>query len=343
MATDAKRLYPVVVGGKRGAGGKLGYIDARGELVIPPRYDVAQSFNDGLAVVANWYPDRRTDPVNTLWRQQTGVIDLAGAEVVPLRYDQIRDYAEGRAAFRSGRKWGFLDAGGAEVVKPQFAEADSFSEGVAVVETGPQAKRVFAVIDPGGAVLFEKRVSRLASCHDGLMATATHNRWSYLNRSGETAFEVTCAAAGEFSEGLASVLVQHRIGYIDTAGRIVIEPKFPQAGRFREGLVEVAAPLAEGEKRTFDKPTLFGFADRQGAMAIEAKYEFCQPFSGGLAPVKIGGGFHGYVDRTGRMAIPPIRCQAAWSFTGELAMIRVGDDEDWYITREGKFVWPLQE
>lgn len=43
-------------------------------------------------------------------------------------------------------------------------------------------------------------------------------RWSFLNRSGNTAFELACTVASEFSEGLAGVVTQWVQGYIDTDG-----------------------------------------------------------------------------------------------------------------------------
>ena len=140
MNSEPARLYRIQVGGKSG------YIDAAGRVVIPPRYTSAGDFHEGLAVVGEPDPSGALDRVTNWVRQRVGVIDAAGNEVVPLQYDQIRDYAEGRAAFRSGKRYGFLDAGGSVVIQPIYDGAWEFSEGLATVQKG----RAFAVIDPAG-------------------------------------------------------------------------------------------------------------------------------------------------------------------------------------------------
>lgn len=52
---------------------KLGYIDTMGTLVIPPKYDNADNFSEGLAAVK----------INNKW----GYIDKTGAMVIPAKYD----------------------------------------------------------------------------------------------------------------------------------------------------------------------------------------------------------------------------------------------------------------
>src|SRR5215217_1652403 len=123
MSAEPPRLYRIQVGGKSG------YIDATAPVAIPPRYTSADDFHEGLAVVGEPDPGGGIDRVTNSVRRRAGVIDTAGNEVIPLRYDQIRHYAGGRAAFRSGKRWGFLDATGAVAIEPIYEGAWHFSEG----------------------------------------------------------------------------------------------------------------------------------------------------------------------------------------------------------------------
>ncbi len=103
--------------------GKYGYRDKTGEFVIPPQFDYAGEFSEGLAVVGlGKFPA-------TKW----GYIDRAGKVVIPAQFDGAHDFSEGMAAVGLGGKLGYIDRTGKLVVPPQFDEAQKFSGGRARV------------------------------------------------------------------------------------------------------------------------------------------------------------------------------------------------------------------
>ncbi len=163
---------------------RWGYRDARGAVVVAPRFTVAQEFSPGgiaaVADAAGWrIIDRRgkvlirqpylvdngPDPFEqglARFREggRVGFFDERGTVVIPARFDFVTPFSEGRAAFcegcreraegehRSvqGGRWGFIDRKGAVVVAPRFTAADSFEQGRArVVEDGRPI-----LIDPQG-------------------------------------------------------------------------------------------------------------------------------------------------------------------------------------------------
>jgi hypothetical protein len=75
MPTTA--LFPVSVEHR------TGFIDAKGRVRIPPRFDFANLFSEGLALVGDWDPGRQTDPVSRMWKAKHGFINSAGEVVVP--------------------------------------------------------------------------------------------------------------------------------------------------------------------------------------------------------------------------------------------------------------------
>jgi hypothetical protein len=83
-------------------GGKYGYVDASGNLVIPPLFDAADAFSEGLAVV--------------LCAGRFGYIDARGAFAIPAIYRHARAFRDGFASVRSDRDWLTLDRGGNPVV-----------------------------------------------------------------------------------------------------------------------------------------------------------------------------------------------------------------------------------
>ena len=78
-------------------GGKVGYINRKGEMVIRPQFEVGNPCGEGL-----WY-------------------------------ERPRDFSGGLAAVRVAGKWGYIDRTGRVVIEPRYDCAQRFSEGLAVV------------------------------------------------------------------------------------------------------------------------------------------------------------------------------------------------------------------
>lgn len=79
-------------------GRRYGYLDSKGNVVIPFRYKSADNFREGLAKVGNG--------------KHYGFIDKDGNTVIPLIYDEAYCFHDGYAAVRQNGKWGFIDKSG---------------------------------------------------------------------------------------------------------------------------------------------------------------------------------------------------------------------------------------
>ena len=97
-----------------------GYIDTGGNLVVPCRYNSADDFSEGLAVVEqNW---------------RKGYIDVDGNEVTPLIYCNAMEFYNGLGCVQNEEGlYGYVDATGREVIPCQFESADFFYGDVAPV------------------------------------------------------------------------------------------------------------------------------------------------------------------------------------------------------------------
>ena len=108
-------------------GGKLGFIDRAGEILIEPQFDWPYvslntrlpTFSEGLAVV----------PVDG----RDGFIDKTGRITIEPRYESAKGFREGLAAVRLDGKTGFIDREGRMIIEPRFRSADSFEGGIASV------------------------------------------------------------------------------------------------------------------------------------------------------------------------------------------------------------------
>jgi hypothetical protein len=73
-------------------GNKIGFADMNGKVIVPPRYDAAFPFSEGMAAVGNG--TEKVDISNgeghcVFKGGKWGFINLSGEEVIPLEYDSI--------------------------------------------------------------------------------------------------------------------------------------------------------------------------------------------------------------------------------------------------------------
>jgi hypothetical protein len=331
-------------------GGKWGYIDRSGNMVIEPQFDCAWNFSEGLA------------PVNV--GRQLGYIDRKGNMVIKPQfaywhlepfpkdrqyYDHTIYFYEGRACFKYEGKHGFIDMNGDIVIEPAFELATYFSDGLAPFYAG--------------------------------------EKWGFIDTDGNIAIQPSFNGVGSFDEGMAPFWYEEGIGFIDTSGNIVIEPRFQEAGWFSEGRVVVTLREASGDlvwgyvdtngdwvvgpedftgehlmihqcyfseglarfqNRYVDREgstviegggypfsegfaliaiqgedgsLRYGFIDREGNQVIEPRFEFADDFSEGLALVKVEGKY-GFIDASGEFVIEPVYSNAL-GFSEGLAPVMV--------------------
>lgn len=98
---------------------RWGYLDARGRVVIEPRFEAAGPFSGGLAAVASG--------------GRYGFVTPDGAWAIEPRFEQAGPFRDGLARVRQQGRWGYIDPAGALVIAPDYDVAADFSEGLAAV------------------------------------------------------------------------------------------------------------------------------------------------------------------------------------------------------------------
>lgn len=320
--------------------GKWGFIDATGRVAIPPTFDLAEPFSDGLAAVR--------------LGGRVGYVDPAGALVLVPAHAPAgvlhRPFVNGLAAVRVGGRFGYMDRNGKLVIGARFASAEDFSEGLALtcaegagcgyVDTsgrgaigpgfmgGEPARGGVACATTQMAMgrvrvaLHRADGSRLPGEYDGcgrfaegLIAVRTRAGWGYLDGAGRGVIAPRFAWAGDFGDGLAPARDESGLcGYVDRAGTFAIRPAFRSCGSFSDGRARVDLAQAEGDREHW------AYLDRTGRVAIDGAalrptFDSAADFRDGLAAVGLGGEPHlagtgpllGYVDPSGRWIWPPTR------------------------------------
>jgi hypothetical protein len=335
-------LHPVA-----DADGKWGFIDRTGRFRIPPRYNGAGQFSEGVAYAWFWEGERRKD----------GIVDESGKFT---ELPEVNDYAfifhDGLARFQTPmgqeKKYGYMDKTGRVVIPPQFSDSGHFSEGLAWVSVLKEHKWLYGFIDKTGRVVIEPQfVHQPGDFVDGLAKVMGQTDVGFIDRAGSFRIKVGYEHSDDFfSEGLLALIQGDppRGVYLGRDGRVAFEIPFwqqrtahqrslytlrhLQLAHFSEGLAPVLS---------FNK---LGFIDKTGRVVIKPLFRETSGFSEGLAAVKIIGSdgqyVWGYIDRAGRFAIAP-QFREAQPFAGGLAQVATTDGKKQLIDGTGKIIRQL--
>jgi hypothetical protein len=336
-------LHPVA-----DAAGKWGFIDSAGRFRIPPRYNGAGQFSEGVAYAWFWEGDQRRD----------GIVDADGKFTeLPAPNDYAFIFRDGLARFQTPfgqeRKYGYMDKTGRVVIPPQFYDSGHFSEGLAWIEVLKEGKWLYGFIDKTGKIVIEPQfVYQPRDFVDGLAKVMGQQSSGFIDRTGSFRITVEYEQADDhFSEGLLAAVTQGeqpRGVYLKRDGQVALEIPFWQRRTAHQRSLytirrQQLAPFSEGlaPVLSFNK---LGFIDKAGKVVIEPLFRETKGFSEGLAAVKIigsdGGYVWGYIDRTGRFAIAPQFVDAR-PFAGGLAQVSTVDGKSCLIDRSGNVIWQL--
>lgn len=326
----AAELFPVRVDGL------WGFIDARGRVVIEPRFSGVRPFVNGAAAVR----------VGRKW----GVIMADGRTAVEPAYDDAGVISDGMLAVKSGSLWGFLstdqmaqaskDDGRPPSAAARFEPVGDYHEGYAVAyvkrtETGAQASHLALVSRsltawaPGAMEPVTEFSEGLASVRFREQGTLTPGVF-IIDSSGRRLADLPeVLAARNFSGGLAPMQVRGGWGFVDRSGRWAVPPRFSDARPHCGGR---AAVLLDGR---------WGFIDAKGGMAVAPRYSTVGDFQESLASACEGPEGPdrrcGYIGPGGETAIA-LKYRSAFGFVRGIALVE--DEREYkYIDKKGRVVY----
>lgn len=207
----AKAGQPVLTA----SGGKMGFINTKGDWAIPPLWDRALGFDDGKGLVARregnsarwYYTDNKGTPLFT---------DKAWTPF-SLFHDERAFVVLGRDD--EGLHLGLIDSQGKLLAKGFRLTLGGFSEGLAAVafEDG-----TWGYVDTNGKRLFPgKTWNRTYPFREGLSTVEVDGKYGYVDKTGNFVIPARFAHAGLFSGGLAWVEEAEQQEYIDKTGKVV--------------------------------------------------------------------------------------------------------------------------
>lgn len=181
-----------------------GYIDKLGEIIIQPKYENAEDFVDGKALVK-------------LGDNNYELIDKTGEALTSFKYYYAAAMGEGLITFRekSEDKLGYIDENGKAIIPPSFDYADAFNNGVAVVSINAENSAVkYGLINNKGEYIIEPEYNDIKNLGEGSFGlgipididwTYAGSKYAIANSKGEILTDFIYYEVSNFKDGLASV------------------------------------------------------------------------------------------------------------------------------------------
>nr|WP_288690200.1 WG repeat-containing protein [uncultured Anaerotignum sp.] len=225
--------------------GKCGYVNTKGEEVIPFSFYTAAPFSEGLAAVGVDLPkEEGRQSAETRY----GYIDKTGGWVIEPKYRNAYAFQDGLAKVAdTDRNIGYIDKTGKEVIPLRYNKITDFWNG-----------KAFAQEKSGEVFLIDRTGKKLKSIITG----------EYMREHGNGIISI------EVDEQVAPGRVEYVRLYFDENGR-VSEKDAEWRMRLSEGL----APYQD------EKTGKYGYVGEDGTWVIAPTFDFARDFEDGYAVV----------------------------------------------------------
>lgn len=313
---------------------KIGFIDFKGNQIIPNKFDAAHCFAFGYAPVA----------VGSKW----GIIDRKGEFIVEPAYDYAGGFGpEALAGLLKDNRIGFVDTTGSLVIPFKYFWARPWS-------TTPDYpffinNRISVIVADNEEDMQNGKAGCLNTKGE-LVIPAIFDFISYFENGNATAkkdgrlvlIDTMGNIVQQFPETVQSIYLSGnhaiihgsdgRTGLMKKNGEIILEPKYNGIDPFSDGF---AAVQIEGDELGVKS----AFIDTTGRFVFDRAFGFVRSFSEGYAGVEINGKW-GFIDRTGKQVIEP-RYDDVRDFSNGLAIVGVSHGKSYrygYIDTTGRIV-----
>ncbi|MDP4182160.1 MAG: WG repeat-containing protein [Bacillota bacterium] len=192
---------------------RYGYLDMKGNIIIPAKYVIAGYFTNGYANVMETYD-------KVLYIDKKGNVLKNDMSIESEKSNSIKTFIDDKT-----QKFGYKLSSGQIAIEAKFAEAGEFIDDIAIVAilTGEYEKR-YGLIDTEGQYIIKPEYTSIVYIGQGLYAV---NRkgvggWNYINypnaifdKTGKQLSDFSYYNIQNFKDGYASVCSETQTFFID--------------------------------------------------------------------------------------------------------------------------------
>ena len=321
-------LFPISVGGK------YGYINGKGTIIIQPQYKKAGEFSEGLAPVM----------INDLW----GYINQQGKFIINPNFEYAKSFHDHLALVTKGNHDNFIDKTG----KLQFPDVDNDyfdpQEGRIAFERFPDQK--WGIIDYSGKLIVDYKFD---ACYftgtdfgpnpdndpylpyvflDGLIPVCLNNKYGFIDVNGKAITDCIYDDVRYFQYGLTVVTLNGKSGLIDKSGKYILPLEFDKIGQVTDSFISVS------------KNGKWGYIDHSGSLVIPYQYDSAESFRAARGKIGMMGADgnlkYGYIDKDGNQVIKPTYDTVCTFDSKGYAIVKIGNKSG-VIDKSGKYMISL--
>lgn len=328
---------------------RRGYVDTKGNIVIKPRFMETSDFKNGVALVAdeNWnygYINKKGETVIPFLYSSLGeygdlilavrgryppfkysFIDRNGKTVLDLKgFQNAGEFSEdGLAQVAKNGKIGYIDKTGKLVIPCKFTIGGKFSEGLAYASlegndnlAGINEPNI-GYINTKGEFVIPCQFRQAEEFREGraIVSNSTdYSKYGIIDKTGKLIAEKECDVLYGYKNGLTMYRAKDVAiiyGYLDKNGRDLSEGrKVFYVGDYEEGLISYGRDIENGETRR-------GYFDEKGNIIIEDEAIYrTEDFENGAAAITLHvqkGKEHRYITGYLKNPIRPVTAAASAS------------------------------
>jgi hypothetical protein len=222
---------------------KCGYINKKGETVIPINYLSASPFFDGMAIVSKIGDSVSLgvyDGVEEFqYTPHYGTINTSGKAIIPLEYDNFQFIPKhDLIKVSTNQKWGILKLDGKKVTPIKYDKIKRFRDGLAIVELNGKS----SFINEKGKELIPFKYDEIWGFSEGEKITTMRldKKWGCIDKTGKVVIPLKYESHIMFySKKLAPVELNGKFGYINRNGKVLIPFKYDTVNNFSDGKARV--------------------------------------------------------------------------------------------------------
>lgn len=270
---------------------KYGFVDVNGQFIVPPNYDNATNFSEGIAAV---YLDTR-------W----GFIDSSGKKLTPSIFEKIDNFNSGIALVkvngvtqylkRDGTflnlprkvkiyhdfnnnlapvklkgRWGYIDTTGQMVIPAEYSAISKVTNDyVACAKYFSELNTTYwGVVNTKNETVLPFRYTKVKINKSNIAMVNQSGTWRYYNLIKKQMLPLPdiYKVVHYFNDGIARVKINEQFAYIDTTGSLISNNSYPDARDFKNGMAAVLI----GNK--------WGYINSQGEIIIKPQFDAAKDF-----------------------------------------------------------------
>jgi hypothetical protein len=252
---------------------KYGFINTKGEWVIPPIYHEVLDFSEGLAAVwedANIHVDEWSGCGTAVTHSSWGYINKKGKYVIESQFYDATSFESGYAIInereiinkegktipisqinhrptlirKAGKTHSFL------YKEDRWVPYNDENFDECYIEAEDKLKNKYGFLNENGEWAIQPQYNGVHFFKNNLAGIKNNSdKWGFINCNNEIIIEPQFEFVGHFQEGFAAIKLNDKWGFINRKGEIIVPPKYKQfeyleRPKFRDGL----ARLLNGEK-----------------------------------------------------------------------------------------------